>query len=308
MKPFVNFGELLSGLEFIAIGTNHSANKIFLLSACPPLDYLTHRSGASFPKINPDQPQTYVVFSLDQFGHASFEILDQPWNFHFVQPLPNNEFLLVCARSGFRGANDYDLNGCVFGTDGSLKRSFLLGDGIQDVQTTSEGKIWTSFFDEGVGGNYGWKHPIGSSGLIQWDLEGRKLFEYAPSYPLDMMADCYALNVTSERDVWCYYYTEFPLVHLQSHKIVANWEPTLSGSDGFAVWKDHVLFRGGYGNHHQYFLYRLGKHGKLELRGKYELKNENGENLISTGHVSRGHLFLLAQEQKIYQLDLRDIM
>ena len=31
-----------------------------------------------------------------------------------------------------------------------------------------------------------------------------------------MICDCYAVNVASDEDVWCYYYAEFPLVHLRS--------------------------------------------------------------------------------------------
>ncbi|WP_176444820.1 hypothetical protein [Paenibacillus herberti] len=40
-------------------------------------------------------------------------------------------------------------------------REFLLGDGIQSVQVTDKGIIWTSYFDEGVFGNNGWDKPIG---------------------------------------------------------------------------------------------------------------------------------------------------
>ncbi len=60
------------------------------------------------------------------------------------------------ARAELRKDGTYDLNGRVFGPDGALRREFLLGDGIQDVQTTAEGDIWVSRFDEGVYGNLGW--------------------------------------------------------------------------------------------------------------------------------------------------------
>jgi hypothetical protein len=33
-----------------------------------------------------------------------------------------------------------------------LKREFLLGDGIEDVQTDRKGHIWVAYFDEGVFG------------------------------------------------------------------------------------------------------------------------------------------------------------
>ncbi|WP_440117757.1 hypothetical protein [Paenibacillus sp. QZ-Y1] len=78
--------------------------------------------------------------------------------------------------------------------DGNTIREFLLGDGIQSVQVTKNGTIWTSYFDEGVFGNNGWSNPIGSQGLVAWDEHGNKLYE---DHAADI-ADCYALNVVNE--------------------------------------------------------------------------------------------------------------
>jgi len=50
------------------------------------------------------------------------EIANQSWNFHHVQPLPDDELLLVCARSRYRSWDDYDHSGHVFSADGSLVR------------------------------------------------------------------------------------------------------------------------------------------------------------------------------------------
>ena len=63
----------------------------------------------------------------------------------------------------------YDLNAKVFDRSGNQIREFLLGDGIQNVYVTKGNKIWTSYFDEGVYGNYGWEVPIGRNGLRAWD-------------------------------------------------------------------------------------------------------------------------------------------
>ena len=45
---------------------------------------------------------------------------------------------------------------------------FCLGDGIQDCVVKKDGTIITSYFDEGVFGNYGWDEPLGDCGLIAW--------------------------------------------------------------------------------------------------------------------------------------------
>ena len=50
-------------------------------------------------------------------------------------------------------------------------------DGIASVQTTSDGCIWTSYYDEGVFGNNGWVMPLDSEDLVRPldDIEAGKL-------------------------------------------------------------------------------------------------------------------------------------
>lgn len=308
LSPFSSFEHLMSGLELIKIGTNHSANMAYLLAVTAPADYREYQPHASFAKIKIDRTQTVVVYVIDEFGHECFKIPEQSWNYHFVQPLPDDEILLVCGRSAYRGHDDFDLNGHVFNYEGKLKRSFLLGDGIQDVQTTADGRIWTSYFDEGIFGNYGWKHPIGSPGLILWDKTGSKLYEYSPVYPLDFMADCYALNVVSNQETWCYYYTDFPLVQIRNGEVVRSWNSAVSGSHGFAVCQNYILFQGGYRNHDQHLLYQLGTKGEMDLQAVYELRDENGQKITAEMHTTRGHIFYFIQNNKLYKLDLRDVI
>ena len=76
---------------------------------------------------------------------------NEPFEIHAVQPL-FDALLLVCHRSRYRGPNDFDRNGRVYSREGKVLDSILLGDGIESVQTTNHGVIWTSFFDEGVFG------------------------------------------------------------------------------------------------------------------------------------------------------------
>ena len=57
----------------------------------------------------------------------------------------------------------------LFWHTGVLKRRFVLGDGLESVQTTENGKIWTSFFDEGI-----WGHDINSVPI------GKTLSSYTP--------------------------------------------------------------------------------------------------------------------------------
>ena len=126
---------------------------------------------------------------------------------------------------------DYDLNAKVFARDGALKREFLLGDGIRDVQATTDGRIWVSYFDEGIFGGSVMGEPIGKPGLILWDRFGSRIFAYSPPQELGLygqMTECYGLNAVSDKDAWCYYLDmapsgTFPLISIREGHVVSIW-------------------------------------------------------------------------------------
>jgi hypothetical protein len=66
---------------------------------------------------------------------------------NLVQPLPEGQMLLVAAR-----ARAEEANGEVWTAAGDLQYRGHLGDAIEDVLTTPAGKVWTSYFDEAMGG------------------------------------------------------------------------------------------------------------------------------------------------------------
>jgi hypothetical protein len=98
-------------------------------------------------------------------------IQQEAFNIHQVQPMGRDQFLLVSARCQYRDEGA-DKNGRLYHVDGRFLRGMTLGDGIQDVAVTPDGLIWTSYFDEGVFGNFDWSEPLGSSGLIAWRPDG----------------------------------------------------------------------------------------------------------------------------------------
>ncbi|MAT97321.1 MAG: hypothetical protein CL608_09280 [Anaerolineaceae bacterium] len=310
LTPKLNFKKLLKGFELVNICSHHAADKLFLLAVTAPANYRETKKGGIFAKLKVHKPQSFVIFLFDESDHKRFEIPKQTWNYHFVQPLPDNELLLVCGRSAYRGSDDYDLNAQVFDFNGVLKRSFLLGDGIEDVQTTTDGCIWTSYFDEGIFGNFGWHNtqPVGLPGLILWNKFGEKLYEFSPVGSLEHMADCYALNVTNDNEAWCYYYSQFPIVKIQNQEIKNIWETNLRGSDRFAIWENYALFRGGYEDHDQYFLYSLEESGEMKLQESFELIDENNRKLEGRYRTARGPIFHICQNHKLYQIDLRNLI
>jgi hypothetical protein len=299
-----SLASLLGDGELVAFNVGPDG-VVYLVVALKPLDYRSEEPGwASFAKTVPDQPQEYRVIGL--FGGESvFDVLieQERFNIHDVQPLVD-ELLLVCVRSHYKSPDDFEKNGRVYTLNGKFAREILLGDGIQLTQATSGGLIWTSYFDEGVFGNYGWETPVGASGLVAWDPDGNKVYEFQPTNGLDSICDCYALNVESEKDVWLYYYTDFPLVWLHDREVRSVWKMPLAGSSAFAVSSGHALFRGGYKDQDTYQLFALGKNGNPKLLAELDLRNENGVRLVTDWVVGRANSIYLVSDRILYQVDV----
>jgi len=235
------------------------------------------------------------------------EILIEGETFHYsyVQPL-GEELLLVGARCYYYGRDNYDLNAAVFSHEGRPQRRFLLGDGIQDVQTTPGGLIWTSFFDEGVFGNYGWERPVGESGLIAWDRNGIRVFTNSEAD----IADCYALNVVSDEQVWVYYYADFKLCALSGpadRPNVSFLDPNRSGSALIVTDGYRFLMDNGYHERDRYTLLRQEEPGRLIPGEEIVFVKENGERIQTVTNDARGERLLLFEECKLYSFLLSEL-
>lgn len=307
LSPMCSIGDQLAGGELVALNVGPDG-LVYLVVAHRPLDYRTSMVGASFSKTRPSGPQRYRVIGLRENEVVLETLIEQEaFNIHNVQPL-GDKLLLVCCRSMFRGQGDIDHNGRVYSRSGVLKRQFILGDGIQSIQATSRGEIWTSFFDEGVFGNYGWTHPIGASGLVAWNSAGQKLYEFEPTGNAGAISDCYALNVTSDSDVWCYYYTNFPLVHLRERQIVSTWRVPVHGSHAFALAEGYTLFAGAYREPDVLSLVQLQKDGSALDRGKFGVLDAAGDPLRLERCVGRGEYLYVLSGSQLYRLGVREAL
>ncbi|WP_061297964.1 hypothetical protein [Herbidospora cretacea] len=114
----------------------------------------------------------------------------------------------------------------------------MLGDGIEHVQTTPSGEIWVGYFDEGIGGNFGWggprgPEPIGASGLVRFSAGLERVWTFPEDPPYGGISDCYALNVAGE-DAWACYYMDFPVVRVSGDEVTA-WENTVEDARALVV-------------------------------------------------------------------------
>ncbi|MCS6884117.1 MAG: hypothetical protein RMM17_13315 [Acidobacteriota bacterium] len=280
----------------------------YFVMALEPLDYKeVSQGGAGFPKTIPDKPQLYRVVGMSG-ARIVLDVMieDEHFNIHHVQPL-SNELLLVCARSRYHGPDNFEKNGRIYTRSGKFAREILLGDGIRSVQATASGTIWTSYFDEGIFGSYGWddSDPVGASGLVAWDAAGNKLYSFRPCGGLAWIDDCYALNVASENDVWLYYYSQFPLVHLYDRQIQSFWKVPLQGSSAFAVSAGYALFCGGYGDRDTYHLFSIDEGKDPTLLATITLQDRNGEMLKANSAVGRADvIYFISSNGFVYRFDV----
>ena len=246
------------------------------------------------------------ILSVDRSGvREEVQVRNQKGNFTLVQPLPGG-VLLATRRCEF-SEDSLSSNGLVFDLEGGLLRSLLLGDGIEDLQTTSAGQIWVSYFDEGIYGNLGWKRPVGSCGLRTFDSEGNSTFEFEPVSGLDGIDDCYALNVTGDTEAWCYYYSQFPIVRIEDMHIAQYWLPGIQGASELCIWRDTVLIQGGYQSD-DWKLMHLENDGLVRLERSFEFVDGTGRLLRSSSARARGDSLWFVEGQEVYRIRLRDLL
>ena len=146
--------------------------------------------------IERENPCDWRVLAFHREGWCSEQVIRrQRRNYSAIQPLREG-VILASPRCKFEG-NTTLPNGHIFDKDGQLVRQILLGDGIEQLQTTKSGEIWASYFDEGILGNSG---SLGESGLNRFDESGKITYRFDPPAGLESMFDCYCLNVTSDRE------------------------------------------------------------------------------------------------------------
>lgn len=266
------------------------------------IDRIPEREDGMFVPAKLRPFRTYKALIIGDSCIQEVLLWGQTFNYHYLQPL-GEHLLLVGARCTRYGDGKHDLNAKVIDAEGTTVREFLLGDGIQDVQVTEDGTIWTGYFDEGVFGNYGWGEPVGAQGLIAWDDQGNKRFENQAAD----IADCYALNVVNEQEVWFYYYADFKLGLIRggTHRPQTTFiNPGLSGSSGLCTDGYHFLFDAGYGKHGSFVLKKQDSPGRLTKGQRISFVNEDSQPLQAARQSFRQHQLLLSEGSKLYLTDV----
>ncbi|MGO4547418.1 hypothetical protein AB4Z29_21780 [Paenibacillus sp. 2TAB23] len=301
LQPYADISAYTEGFEIVSAQIGSDGCMYVLL-----INQIPVRERGMFVPTTLKKSYTYKVLYLDDQDIEEVVIANQHFNYHYVQPL-HRQLLLVGARCSYYGAGNYDLNAKVCDYKGNTIRVFMLGDGIQSVQVTEQGTIWTSYFDEGVFGNNGWDKPIGAQGLLAWDEHGNKRYEDQVSE----IADCYALNAVKDEEVWFYYYTDFLLGCISGglgQPKVSFMNPEISGSSGFCTDGYHFLFDGGYGKSGTYVLKKIERPGRLSTGHNIRFLNERAVPLVPLTQDFRENRVLFSEGHSLYLVSVEELV
>lgn len=222
--------DIPNGWKLVSLSADWSSRPLLLFVEGKPPQPDFHRDIEAWSRWYRTPPKTHHVV-YEEAGQLQSVALDNSRGistFH-VQRFESG-WLLADSRGGHASFHD---------TSGASRSQIELGDAIESVQTTTDGRIWVSYFDEGVFGN-----GIGRQGLVCVDSSGKDLFRYADfaeQNNLPMICDCYALNVDASGDVWLNYYTDFPLVRLHEHRLEKVWPQFGALGNAFAICGDEII-------------------------------------------------------------------
>jgi hypothetical protein len=263
-------------------------------------------SGAIFPKSRLQEPTDWLLLrwhagEIRQLVHRA-----ESMAISHIQPLPRDGLLLASARCRWREGGA-ERNAMALDWSGRELDRFTLGDGIEDVRVAPDGTIWTSYFDEGVFGNYGWGNrgpiPIGAPGLVAFTPEGEVALSYdAECAGTDRICDVYAMTITAPGDVWVYFYTEFPIVRIHCGEY-RTWSLGTGGAKALAVQDERVFLLGDYREPSLGRIVHLGDAGEATVAEEVTVVDPLGKALDRGSAMGVGDRILLMSDRRVTVLD-----
>lgn len=251
-----------------------------------------------------------LAFSLIVHRDTGAETIRLPAmniTFPYVDLFSDGGCVLVGARSSWRSKNDFDLNGALIERGTKVAKRLCFGDGIEGVGIDGADRIWISYFDEGVFGNFGWSHPgptgLGAGGINCFDRTGELLWQHNREDATEYIDDCYAMNV-SPLGVWFYFYSAFKVARVTEEFSVEYFETPISGSHNFITDGHRFVFSSQYREPATTFHATNLHKGKLVHRRKLSLSLPEGINADQIKMTARGDKLHVFADKKWLVYDL----
>ena len=273
----------VTGLDFVSMSIGYNGKVYFLFSSqIPPrIDgmFVDTVANAEYTAVAMTPSwESGIIENVERIDFGQHRT-----NFCFVRPVPDGSFLLLGSRCMYSKKNGPEKNAVFVDKAGNVLRSLTFGDGIADCIVRNDGIIITSYFDEGIIGNYGWEDPIGSCGVCAWTADGKIIWRCDRD-----ILDCYAMNIDEAGKLWYYYYTDFLLVRTDFRN-ESEFDPNVEGADCFAVVGNgkYLIMNGGYDDDDSFFVSRIFG-DRITDTEPLEFVNDKGAAIPATPAVFNG--------------------
>jgi hypothetical protein len=199
--------------------------------------------------LDSDEYGNFIAFTDNKAvitNDAKLEI-DIEVKFPIIRRLNTESFFIVDSR------NDKSDNGHIYNFTGQKLKSFLAGDGIEDIIIHND-KVVITYFDEGVFGDGG----PNNDGVAIFDFSGKQIFGFNSIAKYGHIADCYCICKHNKTHVLFYAYTDLKVyeLNLDTLKIVVYETPNdFSGTSSISSKQDKIYFHSSYNDKQSFFLW-----------------------------------------------------
>lgn len=165
-----------------------------------------------------------------------------------VRLIDKEKFLLIDSRTDSNKQNAF-----IYDFNGRLLKTFLAGDGIQDVLIQNN-KIVITYFDEGVFGEGG----PNNNGLTVFNFDGKQEFGFNESIQGLHIYDCYCICKQDKNKVLFYAYDFFNVVQLNLDNF--EWQEfktpnDFEGASAMTNIDDKIIFHSSYHDKKSFFVW-----------------------------------------------------
>jgi hypothetical protein len=309
LLPFCDFADVLDGNLVVTAGIGPGGNAI-LLSVDPndervPFEQDGCSGWAKSTSSGNKQPYPGRIIQGRHGATYAQDFVDiMPGAFH-IQPLHGDRTLVV---SLFLLEEDGQVapNASVYNRTGVLVRRMFFGDGIADVQVGNHGRVWVSFFDEGVYRRKRSPALSGAMGLLALKSTGELEWYFHRPYGFGPISDCYAMNVDRD-NTWVCYYTGFPIVKIDPDFNTTGWCNEFRGARAIAVDEPRILLWGGYSDNITRCIVQTIRGETLINPVNLELSLSNADITQARRVIGRGSVLHFFCGTCWYKFDLKEL-
>ncbi len=236
LRPYALLPRQYDDRKVLATTVDAWGRTLWLL--CPDAELVRNRRGK--PRPNPRSYPYNALLVIGDAGAVQERVLRD------VTLLPIRLDALPNGRLVLHGHGEVgERNALIYGRDGRLRRSFVMGSAIEYMMADRHNNLWSAYFDEGV-----YTDPISSAGLIRWDSGGNQLWGYSAPPGVEYIDTVCAFNVT-DKVAWATYYPTYPLLEVHANGHFRLRKNPVRSPLGMAVQADRMLMLGG--GHHDHW-------------------------------------------------------